>query len=237
MVVFERYNIRSRSWVRDLLIGLNVLFFLGEIIAYNEFLFWFAMWPSDILNGQFLWTLVTSTFLHGDFWHIFFNMWGLYVFGNDVEHYFGSWMFLGIYLFWGVFANLFYVFSTLYLTPWALSIPTLGASGALFGVMASYAILYPRRQLTVFLLFFPLRMGARTFILFYAVIQFVYLFLAPFSNMSGGGIAYAAHVGGFIIGWITTVIVKRRRYKPPKRSFIEYSWDGEDGRLEWDRTP
>ena len=105
MVVFERYNMRSRSWARDLLIGVNVLFFLGEVFAYNTFITWFAMWPSDILNGQFLWTLVTSTFLHGDFWHIFFNMWGLYIFGNDVEQYFGSWVFLGLYLFWGVFAK------------------------------------------------------------------------------------------------------------------------------------
>ncbi|MHA2059300.1 MAG: rhomboid family intramembrane serine protease [Candidatus Ranarchaeia archaeon] len=237
MVVFERYNIQGRSWARNLLLGINVLFFLGELIAFNEFVTLFAMWPSDILTGQYLWTLVTSTFLHGDFWHIFFNMWGLYIFGNDVEQYFGSWVFLGLYLFWGVFANIFYVFATLYLTPWALNIPTLGASGALFGVMASYAILYPKRQLTVFLFLFPIRMGARTFVLFYALIQFVYLFLAPFSAMTGGGIAYAAHIGGFIIGWISTQIVKRRRYKPPKRSFIEYSWDGEDGRLEWDNTP
>ena len=93
MVVFERYNMKSRSWARDLLIGVNVLFFLGEVFAFNTFITWFAMWPSDILNGRFLWTLVTSTFLHGNFWHIFFNMWGLFIFGNDVENYFGSWVF------------------------------------------------------------------------------------------------------------------------------------------------
>ncbi len=237
MVVFERYDIRSRTWVRNFLIGVNILVFFAEILAGDVVVFWFAMWPSDIIQGQFLWTLVSSMFLHGNLWHIFFNMWGLYIFGNDVEHYFGSVRFLALYLFWGVFANLFYVAATALLTPWWLNIPTLGASGALFGVMASYAVLYPRRQLTVFLFLFPITMNARTFILFYALLETAYLLVMPYSGVMGGGIAHAAHVGGFIAGWVMAYFEQRRRFKPPRREYIEYRWDGEEGGLEWDDTP
>ena len=134
MAIFERYNLPGNAWARNLLIAINVLVFAIQMFAYEFVVYWFAMWPSDILRGQFLWSLVTNMFVHADISHIFFNMYALYIFGNDVELYFGHRRFLIYYLAWGVFANLFYIVTTLLLTPFWISIPTLGASGAILGV-------------------------------------------------------------------------------------------------------
>ncbi|MHA1917026.1 MAG: rhomboid family intramembrane serine protease [Candidatus Ranarchaeia archaeon] len=231
MVVFERYNSRGKSWARNLIILSNVLMFLGEMVSYNLFIYYFSLIPIFVLQGRNLWSLITSMFLHGDMTHIFFNMWGIYIFGNEIEHYFGPWKFLILYLIWGVFANVFYILATLLLTPSLLFIPTLGASGALFGLMATYAFLYPNKELYVFAFIFPIRMKAKTFVLFYAILETIYLMLT--SSAAFGGIAHAAHVGGFIAGLIT-IILEKRRTRPRSRSHFEFKWEGDEGGFQWD---
>ena len=212
MAVFERFNLPGNSWARNVLLAINAIVFLAQNFFNNQIIYFFAMWPSDILQGQFLWTLITNMFVHANIGHIFFNMWALYIFGNDVEFYFGSKRFLLYYLIWGVVANIFYIVSTLFLTPFWLNIPTLGASGAVFGVMIAYAVAFPRRELTVWLLF-PIRTTARNFVIFYILLETFYFITVPLSPMLGGGVAHAAHLGGALAGYLFTQNVERKRYR------------------------
>ena len=112
--------------------------------VYPTIMYNYAFWPSDLLQGQFLWTLFTNLFLHADIFHIFFNMLTLIIFGIDVEYGLGKINYILIYFFSGVAANLLHFLTTLAFLPAAfLYIPTVGASGAIFGVMGAYLFLFP----------------------------------------------------------------------------------------------
>lgn len=137
-------------------------------------------------------TIFTSMFLHGGFLHIIGNMWSLWIFGNNVEDVLGHFRYLLLYLFWGVVAALSHV-----LFNWASPIPVVGASGAIAGVMGAYLLLFPRARLDCVLLFVIIafvEVPAIFFLIFWFVSQF--LVYSP-------GVAYLAHIGGFVAGFIT----------------------------------
>lgn len=148
-------------------------------------------------------TLITSMFMHGGIAHIFGNMIFLWVFGDNIENRLGHLRYLLFYLVCGIIASLAHVFVTAALGGNML-VPTLGASGAISGVLGAYILLYPKRRVRVILFNFLTVVPA-----FVALgIWFVFQLISGFGYLgsSEGGVAYAAHVGGFIAGLILVKI-------------------------------
>jgi membrane associated rhomboid family serine protease len=147
-------------------------------------------------------TLLTSMFMHGGLAHIFGNMLFLWIFGDNIEDRMGHIRYLIFYLVCGVLAGLAHVFATaLFATsPASLLIPSLGASGAISGVLGGYLLLFPTRRVTVLLSYFVTQVPA-----FVAIgLWFVFQLISGLGYLGGGaqqgGVAYAAHIGGFIAG-------------------------------------
>lgn len=148
-----------------------------------------------ILERGYAWQYFTYMFVHADFAHIFFNMFGLLVFGPKIEHTMGKNKFLKYYLICGLGSSIFY--STIITTITGVSnIPMVGASGAIFGVLTAFGIMYPRD--IVYVQFF-IPMPAIIFITFYGAIQLLGGVLSLFGPQMGG-IAYFGHLGGMITG-------------------------------------
>jgi membrane associated rhomboid family serine protease len=208
------YNFPVINWS---IIVLNSLVFLYQLIlppgALQSFIQTFGMVPSHIslANPASFATLFTNMFLHGGWFHIISNMWVLYIFGDNVEDRMGSGRYLVFYLLSGLAANLLQLF----FSPGS-NVPTIGASGAIAGVLGGYFLLFPRaRVITLFLLFiFPwfVEIPAVIFLGFWFVTQ---LFsglssLGTAAGMEMGGIAWWAHVGGFVFGLLLVRIFSRR---------------------------
>ena len=161
-------------------------------------------------------TLITSMFMHGGLAHLFGNMLYLHIFGDNLENVMGHFRYLAFYLICGVLAALAHVYSTVYLNQSQL-IPSLGASGAISGVLAGYMFLFPSRKVHVWVLLGTISVPA-----FLAVgIWFVFQVINGMGILGGeeaGGIAYAAHIGGFIAGLLLVkLFVDKRRMLPKKR--------------------
>jgi rhomboid family protein len=142
-------------------------------------------------------TLLTSMFMHGGWLHLLGNMLFLFIFGDNVEHRMGPIIYLGFYLIAGLVAALAQI-----LVGPNSPIPTLGASGAISGVLGAYIVLWPRNRVTVLVLrFYPMQVPAIVAIGLWALLQFVNgLGQIVVSEETSGGVAYLAHVGGFLIG-------------------------------------
>ena len=145
------------------------------------------------------WTLLTSMFLHGGWFHLIGNMWFLAVFGDNVEDALGRFRFLVFYLLCGLAAAAAQI-----LTNPRSPVPMVGASGAISGVMGAYALLYPRAPVHLLVLFgfYPLRYVVPAVLMlgYWFLLQFLGGLLAPV--LGSGGIAFWAHVGGFVAGLI-----------------------------------
>ena len=178
----------------------------GELIVNA-----YGMIPRDIVSGRHLWTLITSMFLHGGFFHIIGNMLYLWIFGDNVEDAFGHLWFFIVYLFTGVVGSLLQIM----LMPTS-TIATIGASGAISGVMGAYFVLFPRaRVLTLIPIFFFIRLiylPAPLLLGFWILLQILY----GCSSVpgTGGGVAYFAHIGGFVSGLILGLLVRNRVRRP-----------------------
>ncbi|NJK38157.1 MAG: rhomboid family intramembrane serine protease [Oscillatoriales cyanobacterium RM2_1_1] len=203
-------------WVTWGLILVNVICFIAEIRLSSDqlelFLYNWAFVPCQLTNQcstalpispwpEWI-TLITSQFLHGGFGHIAGNMIYLAIFGNNVEDCLGHFKFLFFYLTCGVLAALTQGF----FAPDSV-IPTLGASGAIAGVLGAYIIRFPRAKITMLPLPLPIpiKISAFFFLGFWFVMQFasgVASFNVPANTGSEGGVAYWAHAGGFIFGVI-----------------------------------
>jgi len=151
-------------------------------------------------------TLVTAMFLHGSFLHLFGNMLYLWIFGNNIEDYLGSVRFTLFYLLSGLGASLAHII----FNPNS-QIPMIGASGAIAGVLGAYLILYPRANvLTLVFLFFFIRIVPIP-----AAIVLGLWFLLQMMNIGmGGGVAWFAHIGGFLIGILLIRLYRQRRRRP-----------------------
>jgi membrane associated rhomboid family serine protease len=145
------------------------------------------------------WSLLTSMFLHGGFFHLLSNMWTLWIFGDNVEDKMGPFRFLLFYVVCGVAAMLLHT-----LTNWGSTVPTIGASGAIAGVLGAYFVLFPKSVVLTFVpifFFIPiLPIPAVIFLFFWFFSQFFNGALAMVSSDGGGGIAWWAHIGGFLAG-------------------------------------
>ncbi len=147
----------------------------------------------DIFPVFLIWQFFTYMFLHGDPWHLFFNMFILWMFGRQLESLWGEKPFLRYYLICGIGAGIAnYLF-----TMGSLAI-TIGASGAIFGILVAFAVIYPEQLITVFILIFPLPpMKAKHVVLIFAGLELLF-------GVSGTmpGIAHFAHLGGAAVGYI-----------------------------------
>lgn len=147
------------------------------------------------------WQLITYMFMHGGFWHILFNMYTLFIFGSVVERIIGSKKFLVFYLICGVGAAGFHLLVTALLS--GMSGPMVGASGAIYGVMLAYAMLFPESKLT--LIFPPVTLSAKWMVIVFAAIE-----LVTGVTSTVEGIAHFAHLGGMLFGFLIIKFWKSR---------------------------
>jgi membrane associated rhomboid family serine protease len=187
-----------------------VYVFYLEMTHGEEWILKYAVVPADLMSGRQSWmTLFTSMFMHGGFAHIFGNMLYLYVFGDNVEDDLGRVKYLVFYLLCGVAAMLAQVL----VRPDA-TVPSLGASGAISGVLAGYLILFPRNRVRV-MVFFPFMatMSAWVVLGLWIVTQLVSGYTDVFRHAATeqGGVAYMAHIGGFFAGILLTFVFRGRK--------------------------
>jgi len=215
--MFPLYDtIRSRKFplVNLLLIAANILAFLYELQmsprALQEFIFRWGLIPAYLLHAPSnLWqTIFTAMFLHGGWFHILSNLWVLYIFGDNVEARMGGMRYLIFYLLSGVAAGLLQT----YILPTS-QIPMIGASGAIAGVLGAYLVLFPRSRIAslvpILFIFTIIEIPASLFLLFWFASQ---LYSGWFAIQGGGasGIAWWAHIGGFIFGLIMVFFFRKR---------------------------
>jgi membrane associated rhomboid family serine protease len=156
-------------------------------------------------------TLITSMFLHGGIAHIAGNMLYLWIFGDNIENALGHKRYLLFYLLCGISASLSHVFATKALGH-NLLVPSLGASGAISGVLGAYILLFPRRRVTMFFVRFITHVSALWAIGIWIVFQII-SGLGMLGGSDTGGVAYAAHIGGFLAGLVLVkLFMPRARY-------------------------
>jgi membrane associated rhomboid family serine protease len=218
--------------IKALLVGNVVIYLLASffglfsihgqpLIAYIELIF--ALFPLG--DGFHIWQLFTYMFMHGGFMHLLFNMFALWMFGMELENTWGSKKFLLYYLMCGIGAGL----SNLFIAPlFAAAGPTVGASGAIYGVLIAFGMMFPDRPIFIYFLL-PIR--ARYFVL-------LYILLEVYSGITGtsDGIAHFAHLGGAAVGFAYLMLERKGfsfdRFFPRKQPLRYVS-----GGKEYDYAP
>jgi membrane associated rhomboid family serine protease/HSP20 family molecular chaperone IbpA len=197
-------RIHGRPYVNYSLIAINVIVFVWEVIltgyfsdqqAVAEIFTNYGAIPISILNGNLV-SVLTSMFLHGGIAHLIGNMVFLFVFGDNIEDRFGHIKYLFIYIMWGAAAAI--IHSIFAVSAGGGTVPAVGASGAISGVMGAYLVMFPRAKIfTVIVAFFitTVRIPALAYIPFWFILQVILGLINPF-----GGVAYVAHIGGFVAG-------------------------------------
>jgi membrane associated rhomboid family serine protease len=198
-------NINIPPVTLALILANVVVHLLGQLVGGDPFI-WFKLWPLGMEGYavQFMpWQLATYSFLHdqNDVLHLLFNMWGLFLFGSEIERLFGSRWYASYYMVCVVTAAI----AQLIVSAVAGGPPyaTVGASGGVFGLLLAFGVYFPRRQLM--LIFPPVPMPAWVFVLLYGVIE---LFLGV--TGTAPGVAHFAHLGGMVGGFLMIVIRRGR---------------------------
>jgi membrane associated rhomboid family serine protease len=218
--MFPLYDtVRSRKFpvVNWTLIILNALAFyyewqLGEA-QLNRFIHTWGLVPSQLIaDPADTWiTIFSSMFLHGGWFHLLSNMWILIIFGDNIEERFGSASYLIFYLLSGVAAALLDVYISA-----GSSTPTIGASGAIAGVLGAYLIQFPKARVAslvpIIFIFTIIEIPAVIFLGFWFVLQLFSGWQILQGADVSGGIAWWAHIGGFVFGMLTSFLFVRRRY-------------------------
>jgi len=187
------------------LIAVNILVFIFELNLGDAFIEQWAFFPSRFMaNPSSEWvTIFSSMFMHAGLLHIGGNMLYLWVFGNNVEDRFGHISYLVFYLVCGVAATVSQLYFSL-----GSDIPNLGASGAIAGVLGSYLLMFPFRRVTVILVRFIVPLPAIIVLGFWFMLQF-YSGVGSISvSAETGGVAYMAHVGGFVAGFLMAIFLR-----------------------------
>ena len=201
----DTQRLHGRPYVNYGLIFINIAIFTWELsftsnftdpLSTQELFYKYGSIPLFVLSGDVV-SIVTSMFMHGGIAHIAGNMIFLFVFGDNIEDRFGHLKYLIIYLFWGMVAA--YSHSLVATDSTNELIPAIGASGAISGVLGAYLVMFPRAKIfTVVLAFFitTVRIPALAFLPIWFIMQLIFGFIFPQS----GGVAYFAHIGGFVAG-------------------------------------
>jgi membrane associated rhomboid family serine protease len=207
---------KNFPFVNVMLISANVLVFLYQVTlsphAAKAFLLANATIPARLpafLAGHApasmaLFPLFSSMFLHGGLMHLLGNMLFLYIFGDNVEDAFGHIGYLFFYLLCGIGSGLIHVMFN-----WGSGIPALGASGAISGVMGAYAVMFPKHQILTFFLIFLIPVPAILILGYWFVLQFV-AGINGLGMATAGGVAWWAHIGGFLMGVVIAWAAKKR---------------------------
>ena len=196
------------------LIIINVIIFVATLINENFMIGTFGLFYPTSPYFRW-WQVVTHMFMHGGFWHIFFNMYTLFIFGIVVENILGSKKFVLFYFICGLGAAALqigtqYIEIQAFINAGAVDsinqlklTPTVGASGAIYGVLLGYAMLFPNSKMT--LLFPPVTLSAKWMVIIFAAIEL-------FTGVVGwvDGVAHFAHLGGMLIGWLMIIWWKKR---------------------------
>jgi membrane associated rhomboid family serine protease len=216
----------STPWVTYFLIGLNLLIYLFESAidprSLKLLVSEFGVVPSHLaafLSGSSEYPLLaivlpffTSLFLHGGWMHVIGNMWFLFIFGDNVEDYLGHFKYLVFYLLTGVLAMGTHVA----MNP-ASTAPALGASGAIAGVLGAYFVLYPRARVLTWFFVFVLWVPAWIILGYWFVLNFLSGTATALAvqRQNMGGVAFWAHVGGFVSGALLVKVFGERRMRYP----------------------
>jgi membrane associated rhomboid family serine protease len=205
-----RDTIQSKNYpvVNSLIILINALLFLVQTAQgekLNQFIFTYGLVPARFsipeiaayfTTTQQILSLFSFMFIHGGFWHLLGNMWSLYIFGDNVEDRLGPIRYLLFYILCGLTSGLSHLFIN-----WHSHIPTVGASGAIAGVMGAYMILYPSSRILTLIPIFFLPYFVEIPAYFFLGLWFILQFISAAGTPShGGGIAWWAHIGGFLFG-------------------------------------
>jgi hypothetical protein len=216
----------STPWVNYFLIGMNLLIFFFEFGLDRQSLELlirqFGVVPSHVasfLSGSPKFSLLavvlpffTSLFLHGSWMHVIGNVWFLYIFGDNVEDYLGHFSYIVFYLLTGVIAMSTQVAVDLHST-----IPAVGASGAIAGVLGAYFVLYPRARVLTWFFVFVVWVPAWIILGYWFVLNFLNgtATILSVRQQNMGGIAFWAHVGGFVSGALLIKVFGERRMRSP----------------------
>ncbi len=213
--LYDTLHSRRFPLVNWLLIGLNALVFVYELslspAGLDHLTHTWGLVPAQLLARPVaLWmTVFTAMFLHGGWFHVISNMWVLFIFGDNVEDRLGGARYLIFYLLSGVAAALMETF----ILPGS-RVPMIGASGAIAGVLGAYLLLYPHARVAslvpILFIFTIIEIPAFLFLLFWFVSQLFSGWLA-LHGTAGSGIAWWAHVGGFIFGIAMVSLFAQRR--------------------------
>lgn len=229
-------ELMSPAWVCILLLVANIVLFVVQLID-PSFTYGWSVIPYEITRGvdlqgtahvqvgrevlQFpqapgpqpiFLTILSAMFMHGGWMHIGGNMLYLWIFGDNVEHRFGALKFLLFYLVSGIVAT----FAQIATNPDSL-VPNLGASGAISGVLGAYLVLFPRNMVNAVFFFRIVSLPAVFVIGMWALLQFVNGAGSITERNLAGGVAYAAHIGGFVAGVVMGIFARRsmKNHEPP----------------------
>lgn len=220
----------TTPYVTYFLVGLNLLIFLFEVALDPRnraaFIGTFGVVPAHVLGllrshpAVALVPVLTSMFLHASWLHVIFNMWGLWIFGDNIEDYLGHFRYLLFYLLAGIAASALHIFFNA-----GSSVPSVGASGAIAGVMGAYFLLYPSARVLTLIPFFFLYftwLPAWLVLGYWFVVQFLSgaATSITYSHQTGGGVAFWAHVGGFVAG---LALIKVFPARAPRYRITEWS--------------
>ncbi len=217
----------TKPHVNRLLIIVNVIVFLTMFLSDIEFIKSsfvanigenFAMYPYYIVQGEKLYTLFTSMFLHAGWFHIIGNMLFLYIFGDNIEDIFGHLKYLVFYLICGLAADLTYILSLQSYNPLDAVV---GASGAISGVLGAYLVLFPKAKILTIVFFGWVLLLPIPAIIFLGI-WFVMQWFSAFFEV-GSNIAFWAHIGGFIAGMFLALTIGLRRKKARQALYRAYS--------------
>lgn len=228
MLPIRDHNPSGRTpYITYALMAANILIFLSYVTAFsdpyalnNVYASW-GMIPARVSSGEGYYTLISSMFLHGGWMHLAGNMLFLWIFGDNIEDEMGHLPYLGFYLLTGMAAGVIHYLSAPY-----SGVPTVGASGAIAGVMGGYLLLYPKAKVDILII---LIVFFRILPIPSWIVLMVWLGMQIFGGIGSdpetGGVAYWAHAGGFIAGIICAIPVwlkhggkkfwKTNNYHPP----------------------
>ncbi len=214
---------RTAPIITKSIITINVIIFFYSTILYNHsiFVLKYSFIPAQMFGINLPYKIASirgdtgliesifySMFIHADFWHLLGNMWFLWIFGDNVEDLLGKARFIIFYILSGIGATLTHTFVNAIFSPNSLLVPTIGASGAISGVLGAYFVLFPGALIEAIFIIFPVLLPATVFIGFWFLMQVLYSFSgAP-------GVAWWAHIGGFLIGlfWVKHLLRKGKIY-------------------------
>lgn len=237
--LYDENRPQKKPFVNYALILINIIVFSFFFLTGNlrKGIRLYGAVPAAILSGTRLWTIFTSMFMHADIMHLAGNMLYLWIFGDNIEDTLGHGKYLIFYLLGGVFSTFTHIFSTLFsavLTPIPyvlldLSIPSVGASGAISAVLGAYLLLFPGAKIRTLVFYFYFFTIINVPAFYYLGFWFLYQLMMGLFSLTGlpSTVAFWAHIGGFVFGMFTVKgfsVTPRKRPVPPRRKPLVAPW-------------